>query len=170
MKRVSIVLLAFIALPMIGLSASQRDDGARAPRGSGLTIDWYTVDGGGKMNTAAGQMELSGTIAQADAGVTMTGGEFSVTGGFWVGALGPAAHTCLCGDLDGDGEVGLTDFTTFAKCFHLTAATQPDSEDCSQEEFWCSDLDGDGEVGLDDFVTFTNLFRQPASGSPPNCE
>lgn len=45
-------------------------------------IDWFTVDGGGGTSTG-GVYAVSSTIAQPDAGGTMTGGNFSVTGGFW---------------------------------------------------------------------------------------
>ena len=47
-----------------------------------FSIDWYTIDGGGGTSTN-GQYSLSGTIGQPDAGSTMTGGNFSVDGGFW---------------------------------------------------------------------------------------
>lgn len=46
------------------------------------SIDWFTIDGGGGTSTN-GQYSLSGTIGQPDAGPTMTGGNFSVNGGFW---------------------------------------------------------------------------------------
>jgi hypothetical protein len=46
------------------------------------TIDWHTVDGGGSTSTG-GVYAVSGTIGQPDAGVTMTNGQFAVTGGFW---------------------------------------------------------------------------------------
>jgi len=46
------------------------------------TIDWYKVAGGaGK--SANGQYSVSGTIGQHDAGTAMTGGNYSLTGGFW---------------------------------------------------------------------------------------
>lgn len=47
-----------------------------------FSIDWYTIDGGGG-TSAGGNFSLSGTIGQPDAGVTMTNGTFSLTGGFW---------------------------------------------------------------------------------------
>ena len=50
-------------------------------------ISWYTVDGGGGMQAMGGPYTLGGTIGQPDAGV-MTGGTFSLTGGFWVGGSG----------------------------------------------------------------------------------
>ena len=46
------------------------------------SIDWYTIDGGGGTSTG-GVYSVSGTIGQPDAGVTMTNGQFAVTGGFW---------------------------------------------------------------------------------------
>ena len=46
-------------------------------------IDWYTIDGGGEMFSTGNSFELSGTIGQPDAGLTLTGGTFELTGGFW---------------------------------------------------------------------------------------
>jgi hypothetical protein len=46
------------------------------------SIDWFTIDGGGGTSTN-GQFSLSGTIGQPDAGSTMSGGNYSVDGGFW---------------------------------------------------------------------------------------
>jgi hypothetical protein len=46
------------------------------------SIDWYKVAGGGGTSTGA-QYVVSGTIGQHDAGGPMTGGNYSLTGGFW---------------------------------------------------------------------------------------
>lgn len=46
------------------------------------TINWYKIAGGGG-TSAGGQFTLTGTIGQPDASVTMTGGNYSLTGGFW---------------------------------------------------------------------------------------
>lgn len=46
------------------------------------SIDWFTIDGGGGTSTGA-LYSVSGTIGQPDAGGPMTGGNFSLTGGFW---------------------------------------------------------------------------------------
>jgi hypothetical protein len=46
------------------------------------SIDWYKVSGGGGTSTG-GVYSVSGTIGQHDAGGLMTGGNFSLTGGFW---------------------------------------------------------------------------------------
>jgi hypothetical protein len=47
------------------------------------SIKWYKVSGGGGMNSTGGVYSVSGTIGQHDAGGPMTGGSYSVTGGFW---------------------------------------------------------------------------------------
>lgn len=46
------------------------------------SIDWFKISGGGGTSTN-GQYSLNGTIGQPDAGGAMSGGQFSVTGGFW---------------------------------------------------------------------------------------
>ena len=46
------------------------------------SLDWFTIDGGGGTSTG-GVYLVSGTIGQPDAGGPMTGGNYSLTGGFW---------------------------------------------------------------------------------------
>jgi hypothetical protein len=46
------------------------------------SIDWYKIAGGGG-TSSNGQYAVSGTIGQHDAGGPMTGGNYSLTGGFW---------------------------------------------------------------------------------------
>jgi len=46
------------------------------------SIDWYKISGGGGASTNS-QYSLSGTIGQPDASGAMSGGGYSVTGGFW---------------------------------------------------------------------------------------
>jgi hypothetical protein len=50
--------------------------------GQSYGLDWFTSDGGGGTSTG-GLYSVSGTIGQPDAGTTMSGGNFSVEGGFW---------------------------------------------------------------------------------------
>jgi hypothetical protein len=47
-----------------------------------FSISWYKISGGGG-GSSNGQYIISGTIGQHDAGGPMTGGSYSVTGGFW---------------------------------------------------------------------------------------
>lgn len=46
------------------------------------SIDWHKIAGGGGTSTS-GVYQVSGTIGQPDAGSTMSGGNFSLSGGFW---------------------------------------------------------------------------------------
>lgn len=47
------------------------------------SVDWFTIDGGGGSSTG-GVYSVTGTLGQPDAGVQMTGGSYSLVGGFWV--------------------------------------------------------------------------------------
>ena len=50
--------------------------------GQGYTIDWYKISGGGGASTGT-IYQVTGTIGQPDASSAMSGGPYSVTGGFW---------------------------------------------------------------------------------------
>jgi hypothetical protein len=56
--------------------------------GGGFDLSWSTVDGGGGTSSTGGTYELGGTIGQPDAG-RLTGGMYTLDGGFWGGAGGP---------------------------------------------------------------------------------
>ena len=55
--------------------------------GQSYSINWYKIAGGGGTssgtNGSGGQISLSGTIGQPEAGAAMAGGGYSLTGGFW---------------------------------------------------------------------------------------
>jgi hypothetical protein len=46
------------------------------------SIDWFKISGGGDTG-AGGNYQISGTIGQSEAGATLSGGRFAMTGGFW---------------------------------------------------------------------------------------
>lgn len=46
-----------------------------------LSLSWWTIDGGGGTATG-GNLTLTGTIGQADAG-NGSGGDYTLYGGFW---------------------------------------------------------------------------------------
>ncbi|MGA2245454.1 MAG: hypothetical protein ABSH48_10675 [Verrucomicrobiota bacterium] len=50
--------------------------------GQSYSINWFKVSSGGGVS-AGGTYQVSGTIGQPDAGEPLTGGGYSVTGGFW---------------------------------------------------------------------------------------
>ncbi len=51
-------------------------------RAQSYSIDWSTIDGGGGTSTG-GTYSVSGTIGQPDASGALSGGNYSITGGFW---------------------------------------------------------------------------------------
>ena len=83
MKRIWIMclLIAVVAFAVIAT--------VHAQSGGGYDLTWNTVDGGGAMNATGGVYTLGGTIGQPDAGAALTGGGYTLVGGFWGGA-GPA--------------------------------------------------------------------------------
>ena len=50
--------------------------------GQNYSIAWYKIAGGGGTSTGA-TYQVTGTIGQPDASGAMTGGNYSLTGGFW---------------------------------------------------------------------------------------
>ena len=65
-------ILGLIILALAVLSA----------RAQSYSVDWYKIAGGGGTSTG-GLYSVSGTIGQPDASGEMTGGSYSLTGGFW---------------------------------------------------------------------------------------
>ncbi|MEQ1606742.1 MAG: carboxypeptidase-like regulatory domain-containing protein [Pyrinomonadaceae bacterium] len=56
-----------------------------------------SVIAGGGGNSVGGIFELDGTIGQSLAGVSSTGGEFQLTGGFWGGSAAPIVNVSITG-------------------------------------------------------------------------
>ncbi|MBN1488621.1 MAG: hypothetical protein JXA69_01785 [Phycisphaerae bacterium] len=69
-------------------------------------------------------------------------------------------------DVDGDGDVDLTDFGVFASCFN--GPNRPHAT--ANETCFCHDTESDGDVDLTDFGVFAACFngpnRPPAGGCP----
>ena len=110
------------------------------------TIDRWTVDGGGVMRSTGSGFELSGTIGQPDAGETMMGGAFEMTGGFWF----PLAE----GDCNDDGGVTLFDHEDFDACLSGPGGG------IFSPQCRCFDLNQSGDVELADFSQFQTGFGQ----------
>jgi hypothetical protein len=110
-------------------------------------IPWYSVDAGGSMFGAGGAYGLGGTTGQPDAGV-VSGGAFTLTGGFWAGAATAAAQP---GDCDADGDVDLADYADLEACLNGPQAGL--DAGCS-----CFDFDADGDVDLQNFGDFQQFL------------
>ena len=86
MKRRIILGLVLLAIAFLAVNVRVGYAGlSAAPRTTGYTVDWYTVDDGGAQNLIGGSYSLSGTVGQPDVGV-LSGGDYMLNGGFWGGA------------------------------------------------------------------------------------
>ncbi len=140
MKNYRIRLAAYVALSAVMASAM-------VLHAQTFELDWFTIDGGGAMRSTDRGFELSGSIAQPDAGPMLSGGAFELTGGFWF-ALVPD-------DCNSDGGVNLYDFADLESC-----STGPQHEP-HDPSCLCFDQDGDGDVDLHDFAAFQAAFQSP---------
>lgn len=108
-------------------------------------LSWHTIDGGGATFSVGASLSLGGTIGQPDAGV-MTGGQFTLVGGFWAGTS--AAPCALTGDLDGDGDVDISDLATLLGHFGMSGGANSGD----------GDLDGDFDVDISDLSSLLSNF------------
>src|SRR5690349_2033027 len=100
-------------------------------------LSWNSIDGGGG-TSVGGSFILEGSIGQPDA-ASMSGGTFSLEGGFWPGRVIPV-HTCPA-DISNphDGMVNTDDLVYLIT--HWSAAGGP------------ADINHDNVVNIDDLVT-----------------
>lgn len=113
-----------------------------------LDLSWYTIDGGGATFSTGGSFTLGGTIGQPDAGV-MSGGTFSLTGGFWGAATG--GNPCnLLGDIDNDNDTDLQDLAFLLASFGAQTG-DPNFNPAA-------DIDGNGVVTLQDLAFLLSEF------------
>jgi hypothetical protein len=134
-KRITTLTILSAIAPLLAVSGVRGDD---------FDLDWWTIDGGGEMWTTGGDFELSGTAGQPDAGVLMTGGDFELVGGFWAGAEAPFCF----GDLDGDGDVDLSDLAQLLANYGTPSGA----------EYEDGDLDGDEDVDLTDLAALLAVY------------
>ncbi len=109
-------------------------------------ISWWSIDGGGGVSSGA-TFEVRGVIGQPDAGV-MTGGTFTLHGGFLAGAGVVQECYADCDQSTGPGVLDIFDFLCFGNEF---ASGTPYACDCDVST-------GPGVCDIFDFLCFGNAF------------
>jgi len=104
-------------------------------------VPWRTIDGGGYTFSSGGQFTLGGTIGQPDA-AAMTGGQYSLIGGFWAGA-DAGGFACGC-DWNHDNALNSQDFFDYVTDFFGAPAS--------------ADFNADGVTNSQDFFDFLTCF------------
>jgi hypothetical protein len=118
MKIPALSVVSALALSAIGTLAG--------PSGGSYEITWYTIDAGGTLNATGGTYSLSGTVGQPDAGPVMSGGSFSLAGGFWPGV--DSAPPCPA-DLNNDGMLNFFDVSEFLSAYNTMDPVADFNED-----------------------------------------
>lgn len=129
---------------IMGLLVLMTADALRAD----YSIDWWTIDAGGKQNMTGGNYALAGTIGQHDAGGPLVGGNFELVGGFWAGA---ASEPFCFGDLNGDGLINLSDLAQLLGHYGTPSGAT----------YEMGDLDEDGDVDLSDLAALLGVYGHP---------
>lgn len=112
---------------------------ALAQTGGPYDLSWHNIGPGG--SASGGSYDLLGSIGQPDA-ATMSGGSYTLTGGFL-----PGGPTCaLAGDLNGDGQVTVLDIQMIAAAWPQATSSFP------------YDQSGDGDLDVQDVTLVTAQF------------
>jgi hypothetical protein len=112
---------------------------ALAQTGGPYDLSWHNIGPGG--SASGGSYDLLGSIGQPDA-ATMSGGSYTLTGGFL-----PGGPTCaLAGDLDNDGQVTVLDIQLIAAAWPQASASFP------------YDQNGDGDLDIQDVILVAAQF------------
>ena len=82
-RRLTVPLAVCLLLLAASTVLAQSGGGYQVAR-SGYDLSWSTVDGGGETFSSGGVYTLGGTAGQPDAGL-LTGGSYTLGGGFWGG-------------------------------------------------------------------------------------
>lgn len=83
------ILIIFVLAVLAGAPAASVTPVAQAQSGAGYDLTWSTIDSGGATLSTGGSYALGGTIGQPDGGV-LSGGGYTLTGGFWGGVSSTA--------------------------------------------------------------------------------
>jgi len=84
-SKILIIFLMWVVLLTITVGVSAQNS---------YSIDWWTIDSGGRTFSSGGAYSLGGTIGQPDAGV-LAAGNYTLSGGFWNGPASPQYRVFL---------------------------------------------------------------------------
>ena len=132
---------------IIGLTSLAGDE-LGVPEGT-FDLSWFTIDGGGATSSAA-TYELQGTVGQPDAGTPMTGGSFSLTGGFWPGIDSSEKGLCVAdvAPAGGNGIVNVDDLLLIINSWGPCSGCPTD----------IAPAGGDANVNVDDLLEVINAW------------
>ncbi len=106
-----------------------------------FSLNWFTTAGGGATFSTGGDFSLGATLGQP-ATELLTGGDFTLNGGFWAGA-----HVCSCPtDVNDDAKSDGRDIGTFVSCLTSIGG-------CA-----CADLNADAVVDVNDIQAFVDTL------------
>jgi hypothetical protein len=133
-----------------------------------LSISWFTIDSGGGTSSGGG-FTISGTFGQPDASTALTGGSFTLTGGFWPGIV-----RALCGPSDvagpnqaigGDGVLTADDIIVYLGWYFASATGSPTPGNPPSPANLLADVAGpnqstspDGVLTADDIIVFLGRY------------
>jgi hypothetical protein len=133
------LLAAAAGLLCLGLACP-----AAAQSGGGYDLTWNVIaGGGGKVRDGTGLYSLRGTIGQSAPGV-LTGGDFTLTGGFWAIPPGQPA------DVNGDDAVDVVDLLYLVDAFGTLEGDPLFNPAC--------DFNDDGAVDVVDLLILVDWF------------
>lgn len=137
--------------------------------GNPINMDWYSINNGGAIEVAAGNIKLGLSIGQNAVG-EVSAGNIKMGLGFWYGASGSGAPSCACdchGDLDCDGDVDVFDVTLVVNvAFRGGDAILDPNVLCTRER---TDVSCDGSTNIFDVTKFVNVAFRGADQSTEFC-
>jgi hypothetical protein len=120
------------------------------PDGPGFDLNWFTVDGGGATYLTGGSFQLGATAGQPDAGL-MSGGGFTLGGGFWYGAQGEPCYA-NCDNSTSSPLLTANDFQCFLNAYANNSAYAN-----------CDNSTGNPALTANDFQCFVNSYAAGCS-------
>jgi hypothetical protein len=148
-RKQTMVLLAGLIGGIAGLWPAMTAHGQ-------VAIPWYTIAGGGSTTpSTGGSFALAGTIGQAGAG-TLSGGPYTLTGGFWAGFGGAASCYANCDGSTTPPILNVEDFSCFINQF-AAAQGLPTSQQVTHYAN-CDQSTTPPVLNVEDFSCFINRF------------